>query len=68
MRFEDSGGSKFTELMTDHVLGNIYSCEYLAVVNAERMPDEIGRDRRAAGPGLDGLLGAGLNSLLDFLE
>ena len=38
-------------------------------MNAERVADEIGRNRRAAGPGLDGFLGTtGLDGLLDFLE
>jgi len=68
MRLEDTRGGKFTELMTDHILGNVDGREYFAVVNAKRVADEIRRNRRAAGPSLDGFLSAGLNSLLDLLE
>jgi len=68
VRLENTRWSKFTELMTNHILGNVNSREYFAVVNAKRVADKIRRYRRAAGPSLDRLLGAGLYSLLDLLE
>src|SRR3954471_385144 len=68
VRLEGARGGKLAEFVADHVLGDVNGGEDLAVVDAERVTDEIGRDRRAAGPGLDGFLGAGLDRLLDFLE
>ena len=68
MRLEDARGGELAEFVADHVLGDVDGDEDLAVMHAERVPDEIGRDGRAAGPGLDGFLGAGLDRLLDFLE
>ena len=69
MVLEHAGEREFAELVADHVLGDVHGDEGLAVVNAERVADEIGGDRRAAGPGLDGFLGAtGLDGLLDLLE
>ena len=68
VRLEDARGGKLAEFVTNHIFGDVDGGENLAVVNAERVADEVGRDRRAAGPSLDGLLGAGLDRLLDFLE
>ena len=65
---EDAGESKLAQLVADHVFRDVNSSEHLAVVNAERVTDEIGSDRRAARPGLNGFLSAGLGRLLDFLE
>jgi hypothetical protein len=62
------GGGEFAELVADHVLGDVNGEEGFAVVHAERVADEIGCDRRAAGPGLDGFLDAGFDRLLDFFE
>src|SRR5438045_1380891 len=66
VRLEDARRSKLAELVADHVFRDVHGDERLAVVHAERVADEIGCDRRATGPGLDGLLGAGLDRLLDF--
>jgi len=68
VRLEDAGRGELTQLVADHVLGDVDGDERLAVVHAERVADEVGRDGRAAGPGLDRLLGAGLGRLLDLLE
>ena len=68
MRLKGPRGGKFSQLMTNHILGNVDSREYFTVVNAERVTDEIGRNRRAARPSLYRLLGAGLYSLLDLLK
>src|SRR5258706_12336504 len=66
VRLEDARRGKLAELVADHVLRDVHGDERLAVMHAERVADEIGRNRRAPGPGLDGLLGAGLDRLLDF--
>lgn len=68
VRLKDARRGELAELVTNHVLGNVHGDKRLAVVDAERVPDEIGGNRRATGPGLDRLLGAGLHRLLDFLE
>src|SRR3954468_20775786 len=45
VRLEDAGRCELAELVPDHVLGDVHRGENLAVVNAERVADEIGRDR-----------------------
>src|SRR5262245_27513594 len=50
---EDAGEGKLAELVPDHVLGDEHLLEFLAVVHQKRLRDELGDDRRAAGPGLD---------------
>src|SRR5690349_8425307 len=47
---------ELAELVTDHVLRHVDRDVLLAVVHGDRQPDEVGRDRRAARPGLDRLL------------
>src|SRR5205814_9694363 len=47
---------ELAELVPDHVLRHVDRDVLLAVVHGDREPDEIGRDRRAARPGLDRLL------------
>ena len=49
MSLEHAGQREFAQFVTDHVLGDVHGDESLAIVNAERVSDEIGRDRRAAG-------------------
>jgi len=63
---EDAGRGEFAELVADHVLGHVDGDERLAVMDVEGVADKIGRDRRATGPGLDGLAGAGLRGLLNL--
>ena len=65
MSLEYAGQREFAQFVTDHILRDVHGDESLAIVNAERVSDEIGRDRRAAGPGLNGFLRAtGLDGLL----
>ena len=52
---EGAGGRKLAELVADHVLRNINGQEAAAVVHVEVKSDKVGRDRRAARPGLDRL-------------
>src|SRR5512142_1872447 len=47
---------ELAELVADHVLGHVDRDVLLAVVHGDRQADEVGRDRRAARPGLDRLL------------
>jgi hypothetical protein len=65
---KDARGRELAELVADHVFGDVNGGENLAIVNAERVADEIRRDRRAAGPSLNGFLDAGFDRLFDFLE
>src|SRR5205809_969411 len=57
---------KFTELVADHLVGDVDRHVLLAVVHRDRDADEIGQDRRAARPGLDRLLVLRGRRLLDF--
>ncbi len=50
---EYTGGSKFAELVTDHVFGNIYGDEFVAIMNGDRQTYEIRGDHRCAGPSFD---------------
>src|SRR5215471_6471196 len=42
--------------MSNHVLGNVHGDEFLAVMDRERMPDELRQDRRTARPRADDFL------------
>ena len=66
MGLENAGRGELAQLVADHVLGHVDGDEYLAVMDVEGVADEIGSDRRAAGPGLDRLAGAGLGGLFDL--
>src|SRR5258708_22125631 len=55
--------------MADHVLRDVDGDVGLAVVHADGVADEVGRDGRAPRPSLDRLAGArNLGGLLDFLQ
>ena len=41
MSFENASVRKFTQLVTNHVLGNIYGQKVLSVVHGEVEPDEF---------------------------
>ena len=45
VRLEDTGRGKLAEFVTDHVLGDVDGDERFAVMHAERVADEVGRDR-----------------------
>ena len=68
MLFEDSRWRKLSKLMAHHVFGHKDRVKNLSVMNQERVADEIGGNRRAAGPGLDRLLATGVVQLLDLLD
>src|SRR5207245_2438826 len=56
VRLERAGHRELAQPVADHVLGDIDRDELLAVVDGERVADELRRDRRAARPGLQHLL------------
>src|SRR5579884_1529441 len=56
---EDPRRRELAELVSDHVLGHVQPHELPAVVDQERLPDELRHDRAVAGPGLDRLAAAG---------
>ena len=45
-----TGGSKLAQLVTNHVLGNVYRNVLAAVVYCDSMTDELREDRGSAGP------------------
>src|SRR5437667_12288914 len=50
-------GKKFIPVyVTENMVGHVHGDELLAVVDGDRVADELGRDRRAPGPGLQHLL------------
>src|SRR5213594_4411564 len=53
---EDARQRELAELVSDHVLGDVYWDVLLAVMDGDGQPDEIREDRRAPRPGLDGAL------------
>ena len=68
MSLEEASEREFAELVADHLLVDVNGQKLAAVVDGERVPDELGRDRAAARPGLDGLLLAGRVLLLNLLQ
>src|SRR6476620_8628044 len=56
MPLERARQREFAELVADHVFRHVDRDVLLAVVHGDRQAHELGRDRRAARPGLDGLL------------
>src|SRR5262245_22388128 len=65
---EDPRRGKFAQLVADHVFLHEHTQELVAVVNLERVPDELRNDRARPSPGLDGLLGAVLVQLAHLAE
>ena len=68
MMGEGSGEDELAQLVSDHVLGDVDGDEGSAVVDRDRVLDEVGEDGRTSGPGLDDFLVSGLVLLLDSLE
>ena len=59
---------KFTELVTNHVLGNKNGIKALPVVHQKGVADKIRRHHRAPRPGLDRFLRARRIHLVDLLQ
>src|SRR5207302_1389268 len=60
MALEHTGRRKFAQLVPYHVLSHKQFEKLLAVVDEERMTDEVGHDGTITGPGLDRLAMASL--------
>src|ERR1700677_5152142 len=65
---EDARERELAELVAAHILRDVHGDEGLAVVDVECVADEVGGDRGAPRPCLDGFARAGLDRLLDLLE
>src|SRR5512133_40551 len=68
MRAERPRWSELAELVTDHLLGHEDGDMLAAVVDRDRVPDHLGKDRRGAGPGADHVLRARGVHRLDAVE
>src|SRR5206468_1008162 len=68
VRLERAGQRELAELVADHVLRHIDRYVLPAVMDGDRQPDEIGRDRRAARPGFDRTLVGSRARSLDLLQ
>src|SRR5882762_9534876 len=68
MAVERSRRREFSELVTDHFLGHQHRNMLLAVVDAEREPDELRQDGRAPAPDPDHLVAARRARGFRFLE
>src|ERR1035437_661919 len=68
MPAEGAGRGKLAEAVADHVLGHIDRDVLLAVVDGNRVPDEIRENDRRPRPGLDDLLLVALVHRLDAGE
>src|SRR3954469_13789748 len=65
---EGPGRAELAELVPDHVFLHEDLDELVAVVDLERVADELRDDRAGGAPGLGGLLGAPLVEQRDLLE
>src|SRR5437879_4201502 len=65
---ERSRRRELAELVAHHVLDHVQPEELPAVVDQERVADELRHDGAVARPGLDRLLGPRAALLLDFLK
>src|SRR3954454_16402971 len=68
MAVEGAGRRELAEFVADHVLGHQHRDEFVAVIDAERQPDELREDRRAPRPGPDDLVAPGTARLLRLLQ
>ena len=65
---ENSGRRKFSQLVTNHILGHEYRNECFAVVHIESVANEVRCDGATTGPSLDGFLCAGVIHPVDLVE
>src|SRR3954454_17858111 len=65
---EGAGGRELAELVPDHRLGHEDRDVLATVVHGDRVPEEVGDDRRTARPRLDDVLGALLVLSVHLLE
>src|SRR5712691_3043866 len=65
---EEPGRCELAELVADHLLGHEHGHVLTAVVDGDRVPDHLRKDRRGPRPGADHPLAAGGVHLLDALH
>src|SRR3954447_24572732 len=65
---EGAGGRELAELVPDHRLGDEHRDVLAPVVHGDRVPEEVGDDRRTTRPRLDDVLGALLVLSVHLLE
>ena len=68
MASELAGGSKLTQFVANHILGNVYGHMLAAVMDSKGVADEFGEDGGGAAPGLDDALLTGLVHRFNFLH
>ena len=56
MAFEGTGQCEFAELLSNHILGNVYRNMLSTVMNGDRVSDKLRENGRGARPGLQHLL------------
>ena len=64
---EGASRSKFSELVTYHVLGYVNGNKLVTIVHCDSVTHEVGRDHRGARPSLDHSLLAALVHSVNFL-
>ena len=57
---EHTRRTEFTQLMSDHILGDKHPCKNLPVVNHEGIPDKLRNDCTGPSPCFDGLSKTGV--------
>lgn len=65
---EGPGWGELSQLVPDHILGNVNWDELLAIMDRQRVPDKLGNDNGPPRPGLDDLLLPALIHRFDLLE
>src|SRR5438105_1432200 len=65
---EGPGRSKLSELVPDHVLGHEHRNEFVAIIDAEGEPDELGKNGGSARPGPDDLVASRTARFLRFFQ
>ena len=68
MLLKHARGRKFTELVTNHVLGNENGMKRFSVMHQKRVANKIRRHHRASRPGFDRFLNARAIHLVDLLQ
>src|SRR5947209_4305081 len=65
---ERAGRRELAELVADHVFRHVHRDVLVAVMDAERQPDELRQDRRAAAPDFDHFRTPGRARVIRLLE
>ncbi len=60
--------AELSQFVPDHVFGDLYRLELLAIVDKESMTDEVRTDRAGASPRLDRFGGSRLNVFLNLFH